>query len=293
MYIFFFTAPSVQPVPEEERYSPQGSSRENTPPSNVRNKNNTNKKKTRKKRTSTVEESEMEASEENENENETPVMKFNGYTNDSKDNHSGMGNRLIINHPPNDQSLDSVQEVMLTQRFTENESDSDVTTELPATTAVNNRQISRDQDVNQSVDSLQLKNNANLFVNDIMSKAIFEVKRNSLVEDGGHGDQHKHQTDSNAGDFLPGSVSNTERYNINGHTVNKAYINDKNRIKHGHTHLDSEGEESNIHYLPGYANNDDDEEESKREKEAADKRARSVVDQILSNALFVVKNENT
>ena len=209
----------------------------------------------------------METSEENVH--ETPIMKINSHHNDSKDNHSGMGNRLIINHPPNDKSLDSVQEVMLSQRFTENESDSDVTTELPAPTAVNNRYISRDQTVNQSVDSLQLKNNANLFVNDIMSKAIFEVKRNSLVdEDGSHGHQHKYQ--------------------MNGICEVKP--------NHGRIHLDSEGEQSNTHYLPGCVNNDDDEEDEEkimREKEAADKRARSVVDQILSNALFVVKNENT
>ena len=280
-------------VPEEEPqlHSQHVSSRENTPPNNINSKKK--KKKTRKKRASTLKESELEASyqldeEKNDYPHETQVMKINGYQYDSK-NSKRMENRLEIDHnnSMNNISHSSVQEVMLTQRFTENESDSDVTTELPVPTTLNNKHISRDQHVNQSMDSLELKANANLFVNDIMSRAIFEVKRNSIINDGVHDNERKHQSNSN-GEESKRSVS-TDRNN--GSNFDESRRTQQNSGI-GHTTRDSGDGESTTNFLPGCVNNAD-EDECKREKEAADKRARSVVDQILSNALFVVKNENT
>lgn len=116
---------------------------------------------------------------------------------------------------------------------------------------------SRDQNnkLNESVDSTHLRSNANFLVNDIMSKAMLQVQEDE-------NDEKSHE--QNTHDSPKHSTKEDQR-------------------------LNTRNEPQPPVYLPGSVANDDENSTSV----VVDERARTVVDQILSNALFVVKNENT
>lgn len=273
-----------------------------------KSKNTKNKKNVlRKKRASTLKESDEPEETANNHRQQTQIMRVNGNVQTYENSDSSM---RVHQHDSIRVQHDSVQEIMLTQNFTENESDDEDDEIGDVTRPRRSKNNATSNGVNRSMtsDSLELRTNANLLVSDIMSQAILKVKRDSLIESSGGanndfstGQTHPAKSKREESmDYLPGSVTATENTSIKFFNGSNGIARFQQQQPHhnsnGHTVYDNRdgyGETTNQDFIPVCLSSDAEDEETKREREAADKRARSVVDQILSNALFVVKNENS
>ncbi|XP_066922672.1 surfeit locus protein 6 homolog [Clytia hemisphaerica] len=229
------STPNVNSVPEEGTPSPKDHilCEQNTTPQNI-----VKKKTKRKKKHTPVQEL------ENENENESESERtYNEYS----------PNKTSNQKLEYDQNL--VEILRLSTDSEDLEKENQILEDM-------NKQ-SRDQNnkLNASLDSTHLRSNANFLVNDIMSKAMLQVKN----------DETEDKNDENRS---PQTTADLPKHS--------STLKDEQRIN-------TRNEPQPPVYLPGSATNDDENSASV----VVDERARTVVDQILSNALFVVKNENT